>query len=111
MQPIMSERSIAAGCSPRLVSAPPWLQPRAGYVHVPFCAHHCGYCDFAVAAGRDHLIDRYLNALAAELSTLQTPQPVQTLFLGGGTPTHLDAKQLERLLEHLLRWLPLQVGG
>ena len=77
---------------------PPWLWPRAGYVHVPFCAHHCGYCDFAVATGRDHLIDRYLDALAAELSTLQTPQPVRTLFLGGGTPTHLDAGQLERLL-------------
>ncbi len=90
---------------------PPWLWPRAGYVHVPFCAHHCGYCDFAVAAGRDHLIDRYLDALAAELAQLQTPQPVCTLFLGGGTPTHLVPRQLERLLGIVLRWLPLQVGG
>ena len=81
------------------------------YVHVPFCAHHCGYCDFAVAAGRDHLIDRYLDALAAELSTLRTPQPVQTIFLGGGTPTHLDARQLDRLLGHIQRWLPLASRG
>jgi oxygen-independent coproporphyrinogen-3 oxidase len=78
---------------------------------VPFCAHHCGYCDFAVAAGRDDLIDRYLDALSAELSTLASPQSVQTLFLGGGTPTHLDPDQLARLLAIVLRWLPLEAGG
>ena len=85
---------------------PPWLWPRAAYLHIPFCAHHCGYCDFAVAAGQDHLIDTYLDALAAELATLGRPQPVQTLFLGGGTPTYLHPSQLERLLGAVLRWLP-----
>ena len=43
--------------------APPWLEPRTAYIHVPFCAHHCGYCDFAVTAGQDHLIEHYLDAL------------------------------------------------
>src|SRR5437899_1867902 len=86
-------------------TAPPWLWPRAAYVHVPFCAHHCGYCDFAIATGQDHLIELYLDALAAELATLKTPQPVATIFLGGGTPTHLSARQLERLLSDLRRWL------
>ncbi len=90
---------------------PPWLWPRAAYIHIPFCAHHCGYCDFAIAAGRDDLIDRYLDALTAELTTLHEAQPVQTLFLGGGTPTHLSAAQLERLLSTLLRWLPLVPDG
>jgi oxygen-independent coproporphyrinogen-3 oxidase len=85
---------------------PPWVWPRAAYVHVPFCAHHCGYCDFAVAAGQDHLIDQYLDALAAELATLAQPQPVRTLFLGGGTPTHLAPPQLARLLREVRRWLP-----
>ncbi len=89
------------------VSPPPWLWPRAAYVHVPFCARRCGYCDFAIAVGHDDLIDRYLDALAAELATLGEPQPVRTLFLGGGTPTHLSARQLERLLADVLRWLPL----
>jgi oxygen-independent coproporphyrinogen-3 oxidase len=89
---------------------PPWRWPRAAYVHVPFCAHHCGYCDFAIATGQDHLIELYLDALAAELATLRTPQPVQTLFLGGGTPTYLSAAQLERLLGSVLRWLPLELG-
>ena len=87
----------------------PWLEPRAAYIHVPFCAHHCGYCDFAVAVGQDHLIELYLDALEIELAGLREPHPVETIFIGGGTPTHLSAKQLQRLLESLARWLPL--GG
>jgi oxygen-independent coproporphyrinogen-3 oxidase len=90
---------------------PRWVWPRAGYVHIPFCAHHCGYCDFAVVTGRDHEIDLYLEALAAELATLGRPAPVQTLFLGGGTPTHLDGPRLRRLLIDLAHWLPLEDGG
>jgi oxygen-independent coproporphyrinogen-3 oxidase len=89
---------------------PPWLWPRAAYIHIPFCAHHCGYCDFAVATGQDHLIDRYLDALAAELATLGRPEPVETQFLGGGTPTHLGPRQLERLLGDVRRWLPPRPG-
>lgn len=96
-----------AASAPQL---PPWLWPRAAYVHIPFCAHHCGYCDFAIAVGRDDAIDRYLDALAVEISTLGTPQPVDTLFLGGGTPTHLSARQLERLLGLMLHWLPPRTG-
>ena len=90
---------------------PPWIWPRAAYVHVPFCAHHCGYCDFAIAVGHDHLIDLYLDALDAEMATLTEPQPVRTIFIGGGTPTHLSAPQLARLLGSIRRWLPLDSGG
>src|SRR5688572_27089531 len=87
---------------------PPWIWPRAAYVHIPFCAHHCGYCDFAVVTGQDHRIDLYLEALGAELATLEKPQRIQTLFLGGGTPTYLNPKQLESLLLLLRRWFVLQ---
>src|SRR4051812_8102592 len=97
-----------AACSPTPADAAPWRWPRAAYVHVPFCAHHCGYCDFAVAVGQDHLTDRYLDALACELATLGRPRPVRTLFLGGGTPSHLAAPQLDKLLSLLRRWLPLE---
>ena len=45
---------------------PPWIWPRAAYIHVPFCAHHCGYCDFAIAVGQDAQIDRYLQALGMD---------------------------------------------
>lgn len=89
---------------------PPWVWPRAAYVHIPFCAHHCGYCDFAIATGQDHSIDLYLEALAIELAGLGTPQPVHTLFLGGGTPTYLSATQLQRLLTDVCHWLPPESG-
>jgi oxygen-independent coproporphyrinogen-3 oxidase len=85
---------------------PPWLVPRTAYIHVPFCGHHCGYCDFAVTAGQDHLIELYLDALEVELRTFGEPQPVETLFVGGGTPTYLSADQLARLFAAVNRWLP-----
>ena len=85
---------------------PPWLRPRAAYIHVPFCAHHCGYCDFAVAVGQDDRMDAYLDALEIELSRLSEPRPMQTLFFGGGTPTYLPLPQLERLLNLVQHWLP-----
>jgi oxygen-independent coproporphyrinogen-3 oxidase len=93
------------------LNAPPWIEPRSAYVHIPFCAHHCGYCDFAVTAGQDHLITLYLEALAMELAALGEPGPVRTLFLGGGTPSHFDAAQLRRLFAELDRWLPRDPGA
>ncbi len=51
-------------------------------------------------------MDRYLDALEAELATLGTPRSVQTVFIGGGTPTYLAAPQLDRLLTAVDRWLP-----
>src|SRR5262249_38983445 len=48
--------------------------------------------------------------LAAELATLGEPQPVQTLFIGGGTPTYLGASQLRQLLRDVTRWLPCEPG-
>ena len=89
----------------------PWLIPQAAYLHVPFCAHHCGYCDFAVASGQDHSIDLYIEALGAEMATLGRPAPVRTIFLGGGTPTYLSPNQLERLLGSIHQWLPMESGG
>ena len=84
---------------------------RAAYVHVPFCRHRCGYCDFTLVAGRDDLIDDYLAALSLDLEQLSDPHVVETLFLGGGTPTHLPPSRLERLLRLLAEWLPLATGG
>lgn len=89
------------------------VQPRAAYVHIPFCAHKCGYCDFASLAGADHLADRYLDALEREigLETGSSPREVETIFIGGGTPTRLDARQLGRLLAMVRRGFPLAPGG
>lgn len=89
----------------------PFPEPRAAYIHVPFCAHRCGYCDFTLIAGKDHLIDAYLGALERELSTLGERRDVDTLFFGGGTPMHLLVRPLVRLLELVSHWLPLTTGG
>ena len=88
-------------------TAPAWVEPRTAYLHIPFCGHHCGYCDFAVTAGHDHLIELYLDALEIELRLLDQPRSVESLFIGGGTPTYLSAKQLDRLLTSVNTWLPL----
>jgi putative oxygen-independent coproporphyrinogen III oxidase len=91
---------------------PPWRWPRAVYVHIPFCAHKCGYCDFASLAGVDHLADRYLATLEREVETcLQGPQQVDTIFVGGGTPTRLRASQLETLCGFLKKWFVLPGDG
>ncbi len=84
--------------------------PKAAYVHVPFCVHRCGYCDFTLVARREDLIGEYLRALEIDLQTLGGPKPVETLFLGGGTPTHLPPSELERLLALVRDWFPLEAG-
>src|SRR5262249_58406254 len=58
------------------------------YVHLPFCAHRCGYCDFVTATGRDHLHAAYVDALLRELDEEHDGPAVETIFLGGGTPTY-----------------------
>ncbi len=84
--------------------------PRSAYIHVPFCRHRCGYCDFAVIAGRDDLIPRYLGAVARELQGRAGPHPVDTLYFGGGTPTHLADDALDALCTVVLEEHPLNVG-
>ena len=88
-----------------------WPDPRAAYIHVPFCAHRCGYCNFTLVAGRDDLVGSYLEALGRELSGLVTPRVCDTLFYGGGTPTHLASTELDRLFSIASRWLCVMPGG
>src|SRR5437773_8539823 len=83
----------------------------SAYIHVPFCRHRCGYCNFTLVAGRDDLIGPYLDALERELSGLERPREVDTLFFGGGTPSHLPREQLQRLFAIARSWFPLAPGG
>ena len=78
---------------------PQLSDPRSVYIHVPFCRHRCGYCNFALVAGRDYLINRFLSALETEIGWLDRTYEIETLFLGGGTPSHLSPSQLNRLSE------------
>ena len=73
------------------------------YVHLPFCAHRCGYCDFVTVVGRSAQHRAYVDALLSELELereLLAPA-LETVFLGGGTPTFTQLDELVRLLEAL----------
>ena len=73
------------------------------YVHLPFCVHRCGYCDFVTAVGRTEEHGAYVDALIAELERERgwLADDVETVFLGGGTPTFTEPHALERLLSAL----------
>jgi oxygen-independent coproporphyrinogen-3 oxidase len=94
-----------------LSDLPTWPVPQSAYIHVPFCRHRCGYCNFSVVPGRLELADSFLEALRIELRQLRQPAPVDTLFLGGGTPTRLSIDHLHRLFDLLDQWLPIRGGG
>src|SRR3989338_2545388 len=66
------------------------------YVHVPFCEKKCFYCSFVVAIGKQHQVDTYLDCLELEAQKY-TGTMVETVYLGGGTPTFLSIAQLQRL--------------
>jgi oxygen-independent coproporphyrinogen-3 oxidase len=73
------------------------------YVHLPFCAHRCGYCDFVTVTGHGDEHGRYVDALLAELARERgaLAAEVETVFVGGGTPSFTAAPELERLLAAL----------
>ena len=88
----------------------PRQAPNAIYVHIPFCAKHCAYCDFntyvekaqAAIVGRTvAAIRRDIERTAAELRADFAPVPIQTVFFGGGTPTFLSGAQLAEILQTL----------
>jgi oxygen-independent coproporphyrinogen-3 oxidase len=73
------------------------------YVHFPFCSSRCGYCDFVTVVGRRGQHRAYVDALLVELELdggLLAPE-LASVFLGGGTPTFTDSRELERLLRAL----------
>jgi putative oxygen-independent coproporphyrinogen III oxidase len=73
------------------------------YLHLPFCAARCGYCDFVTLVGRQEAHGGYVDALLGELElerTLLAPE-LETVFLGGGTPTFTEPEPLARLLDAL----------
>ncbi|MFC4599323.1 radical SAM family heme chaperone HemW [Cohnella hongkongensis] len=84
--------------------------PKALYVHIPFCTNKCFYCDFNsyVAAGQP--IDAYLDALENEMRLTAEELPpgtIDTVFVGGGTPTVLTPPQMTRFLDSVRRHFPL----
>lgn len=90
------------------------IVPRHVYLHVPFCARRCSYCDFSIAVRRDVPVDEYLAALEAELATRfggSPPEEVDTIYLGGGTPSRLGGAGVARAIALVQRHFPLARGG
>lgn len=76
-------------------------RPRAVYIHIPFCKHKCFYCDFNTYALHGQPVDEYIEALRREMRLTAEQAPfaeIETLFVGGGTPTILTPQQMERFL-------------
>lgn len=89
----------------------PSHQPIGLYVHIPFCASKCVYCDFASYAGREAEIPRYVDAVIREITRRgeETGHPsADTIFLGGGTPSLLSESQVTRILQALSEAFPIE---
>ena len=76
------------------------------YVHIPFCAHRCDYCDFATWTDRAHLIDEYVDACVTDVERRVASGAVPeatSVFFGGGTPSLLPGASLARILDAIPR--------
>ena len=77
--------------------------PLGLYIHIPFCLKKCSYCDFFSGVANDDLMDKYLSALLQEIDSyaIKPALIVDTIFLGGGTPTLFGTKRLACLLNKI----------
>ena len=77
------------------------------YIHVPFCFHKCHYCDFFSIAGAEHLYEAFVRQLTLELEHVgRHLDTVETIFIGGGTPTIFEANLFDEMLKSVARYLP-----
>lgn len=79
---------------------------RSVYIHVPFCARRCDYCDFATWTDRHHLTDAYVDACITQIRA-EVREPVNSVFFGGGTPTLVPAGRIVEMLDAI----PLAPGA
>lgn len=84
--------------------------PIGVYIHVPFCAHICPYCDFTTYAGKDNLIPAYVDAVIREIELRAGEagsRPAATIYIGGGTPSLLSPAAIDRILTTVRTFLTL----
>src|SRR5579859_1784864 len=73
------------------------------YVHVPFCAQKCSYCAFYSEPSSGELVNRFVSALIREMESVAADLKPKTVFFGGGTPSLLNLRQWEQLLQAMAR--------
>jgi len=95
------------------------MKPLSIYVHVPFCAQKCAYCDFASYSGRETDWGRYFDEIATEIrlwsgntdfGLLSRRYRVISVFIGGGTPTLVDASHIEKVIDACRGIAPFEDG-
>lgn len=71
------------------------------YIHIPFCKHHCHYCDFVKTVPRNQkVVDNYINKLVEEINSYKNYfDKIDTVFIGGGTPNFISDDSLIQVLE------------
>ncbi|WOO87145.1 radical SAM family heme chaperone HemW [Mollicutes bacterium LVI A0039] len=77
------------------------------YIHIPFCKYICSYCDFGKKYIQNQPVDEYIDALAKEIDMYAPFLDVNTIYIGGGTPSSLNQKQLTKLFDKLKQHLDL----
>jgi oxygen-independent coproporphyrinogen-3 oxidase len=79
------------------------------YLHIPFCRSRCSYCDFATDIFTNgDTVERYVNALVKEIENFSANQRIDTIYFGGGTPSLLTARQVEKILDSIKIFFSVQ---
>lgn len=79
------------------------------YIHIPFCKQKCFYCDFPSYASIDYLREDYVKALCKEIEEKAINYKIKSIFIGGGTPSYLETKEIAKLLKTISK-LDLEEG-
>ena len=88
------------------------IQAKHLYIHIPFCARRCSYCDFSIAVRSQTPVDEYLRALRTELSQIfrriPDTSPLRTVYLGGGTPSRLGGTGVSEVIDSVRERWPIE---
>ena len=82
------------------------MKPAGIYIHIPFCRSRCSYCDFATGLYESALAERYVASVVREITAwdeVEQPEPIDTIYFGGGTPSLLSPAQLDTLMHAVRR--------
>ena len=71
------------------------------YVHIPFCKQKCYYCDFVSYCNKNDLIEKYIQAVKKEIQLQEIRTEINTIYIGGGTPSYIEAKYIKEILEEI----------
>lgn len=86
----------------------------SAYVHIPFCAYKCDFCDFTAFSGLDHLAEPYCRVVCQEIADRLSPLPsrllIESIYFGGGTPGLIDPRQITAILATLATHADLESG-